>query len=185
MTDGLFTFRSVWSRTNEKWEIIAWVGPEKSLRPESRTSFTHNDKYSVYLRQKKKCNQCESPIVLYPYSSADADHIIPISIGGKTTIENLQLLCVICHRHKTVVENRCVSKNFYIMEYKQGTYILPQSSDLRISFKDETEYMTPYELIESNHNPDSIRKLCYYKSSSVSKVSDFKEFLDKFKYIPP
>lgn len=36
----------------------------------------------------------------------DVDHIIPVSMGGKTEMANLQLLCQSCHREKTGDELR-------------------------------------------------------------------------------
>lgn len=34
----------------------------------------------------------------------EVDHIVPLSQGGDNTIENLQALCVACHRKKTAGE---------------------------------------------------------------------------------
>ncbi|MCP5009014.1 MAG: HNH endonuclease [Aestuariibacter sp.] len=36
----------------------------------------------------------------------DVDHITPKSRGGTDSVENLQLLCVACHKSKTATEKR-------------------------------------------------------------------------------
>lgn len=36
----------------------------------------------------------------------NADHIIPSAEGGETTLENLETLCVPCHKKKTAPETR-------------------------------------------------------------------------------
>lgn len=89
----------------DSWRKYAWIGPEETLKPEPRKSLNSRSKREILSRQKNRCRSCESKISLEPYCNADADHIIPISYGGKTTLENMQLLCVGCHRHKTSLEN--------------------------------------------------------------------------------
>jgi len=89
----------------DRWRKFAWIGPEKNLRAEPRRSLSMRSKREILVRQKSKCRFCESKITLEPYCNADADHIIPINYGGETNLENMQLLCVGCHRHKTSLEN--------------------------------------------------------------------------------
>lgn len=36
----------------------------------------------------------------------DIDHIIPLSVGGKDTIDNLRFICPNCHRQKTEKERK-------------------------------------------------------------------------------
>jgi len=55
-------------------------------------------RFKVFQRDGFKCNFCG-------YGSTDgvklhADHIIPFSKGGKTTLENLQTLCSLCNQGK-------------------------------------------------------------------------------------
>jgi len=47
-----------------------------------------------------KCNKCGN------IESIEVDHIIPISIGGENKVSNIQLLCNICHKEKTSIENK-------------------------------------------------------------------------------
>ena len=48
----------------------------------------------VFERDGGRCVDCESSFDL------QYDHVIPVSLGGATTIENLQLLCAGCNRKK-------------------------------------------------------------------------------------
>lgn len=50
---------------------------------------------AVFERDGGKCVECESNFDL------QYDHILPVSLGGATTVENLQLLCTDCNRHKS------------------------------------------------------------------------------------
>jgi 5-methylcytosine-specific restriction endonuclease McrA len=94
-----------YDREGKRWRKLAWIGPEQSLRSEPRRALSAGSKRELLSRQKNRCRFCESRITLEPYCNADADHIIPINYGGKTSLENMQLLCVGCHRHKTSLEN--------------------------------------------------------------------------------
>ncbi len=61
-------------------------------------TFTESQRREVYERQKGKCNICKKE---YDLIDMDADHITPWSKGGKTSIENCQLLCKDCNRRKS------------------------------------------------------------------------------------
>lgn len=39
-------------------------------------------------------------------SNLEVDHIVPLHLGGSNEPENLQLLCIKCHKEKTIAE-RC------------------------------------------------------------------------------
>jgi hypothetical protein len=70
-------------------------GKEKHL---NLRSFTASEKRGGYERQNGICAWCKE---YFEIEEMEADHIIPWSIGGKTTIDNLQLLCVNCNRTKS------------------------------------------------------------------------------------
>lgn len=69
-----------------------------------KTAFTQKSRcamgelrHNVFVRDKYKCSECgiskdESPL--------EVDHIIPVSKGGLTELNNLQLLCKTCNRSK-------------------------------------------------------------------------------------
>lgn len=61
--------------------------------------FSDSMKLSQYERQKGICPICGKH---YEYNEMDGDHITPWSLGGKTSPENLQMLCKDCNRRKNV-----------------------------------------------------------------------------------
>jgi 5-methylcytosine-specific restriction endonuclease McrA len=50
---------------------------------------------AVFERDGGRCVECESNFDL------QYDHVLPVALGGATTIENLQLLCADCNRRKS------------------------------------------------------------------------------------
>lgn len=70
-------------------------GKEKHL---NLRSFLDRDKRTVYEKQKGICPLCGKH---FEISEMEGDHIIPWSKGGKTVLENLQMLCVECNLAKS------------------------------------------------------------------------------------
>ena len=75
--------------------IYAYVltGDPKTL---NIRAFTNSQKRTVYERQKGICPRCvaeNNPITHYAIEEMEADHITPWVEGGKTEIENCQMLC--------------------------------------------------------------------------------------------
>ena len=65
--------------------------------------FSPNEKRIGYEKQKGLCANPNCPkgkSYQFSLSEMEADHITPWSQGGKTTLENLQLLCRECNRRK-------------------------------------------------------------------------------------
>ncbi len=56
-------------------------------------------KRRVRTRFSNYCAYCHSPEVL-TVSTFEIEHIVPLSVGGKTEFENLCLACPTCNRHK-------------------------------------------------------------------------------------
>ncbi len=57
----------------------------------------------VLQRQRRQPQKLQSARSLMCDSNFDIqyDHILPVALGGATTIENLQLLCADCNRRKS------------------------------------------------------------------------------------
>lgn len=70
-------------------------GDEKYL---SLRSFTDAQKIKLYDKQKGICPLCNKHFTI---EEMEADHIDPWSKGGKTSIENGQMLCKSCNRRKS------------------------------------------------------------------------------------
>jgi len=86
---------------NNKKGIYEYVltGEEKHL---NLRVFTPQQKRTVYERQKGRCNnkQCADAGKKFDIDEMEADHITPWSQGGKTILENCQMLCKECNRRK-------------------------------------------------------------------------------------
>lgn len=61
-------------------------------------AFTESQKRAAYEKQKGICPKCGKH---FEIDEMDADHITPWSSGGKTSTENLQMLCKSCNRTKS------------------------------------------------------------------------------------
>ncbi len=64
---------------------------------------------SVWRRAKNKCEKCAAQLEI-DVVIGHVDHIIPISHGGKSEMENLQLLCVPCHEKKSRMDKKSFKK---------------------------------------------------------------------------
>ncbi|AAK14442.1 EsV-1-16 [Ectocarpus siliculosus virus 1] len=95
-------FLPVFSGTASK--PVAYIGPSHNLRPVARKHLTRPQKWAILERQRSRCNSYGDRIHIYPYANCDADHIISVCRGGKTLPENMNLLCLPCHRRKTCLE---------------------------------------------------------------------------------
>ena len=63
-------------------------------RQSGRQSIPDDLKQLVWLRDGGRCRGCGNTVEL------QYDHIIPVSMGGATSAENLQILCGPCNRRK-------------------------------------------------------------------------------------
>ena len=64
----------------------------------SLRKFTQSQKLTVYNKQGGRCALCKKP---FDFDRMHGDHIKPWSKGGKTAIENCQMLCAACNIKKT------------------------------------------------------------------------------------
>jgi superfamily II DNA or RNA helicase len=60
--------------------------------------FGKSQRMAIYLNSDGKCQLCQTPITL---SNFHADHIVPWSKGGPTTLDNAQALCSSCNLSKS------------------------------------------------------------------------------------
>jgi len=61
-------------------------------------AFTESQRRAAYEKQNGICPKCEKYFTL---KEMEADHITPWSKGGKTSVENCQMLCQECNRRKS------------------------------------------------------------------------------------
>ena len=73
--------------------------PPAELDP--RRYFTPAEVTAAWLGQERKCRECRRDV---PHDLVEGDHIIAWSSGGRTTMENLQALCIACNRRKGIRE---------------------------------------------------------------------------------
>ena len=57
-------------------------------------------KKKVFRNSKRKCTRCHSGVNLH------VDHIRPIKLGGRSSVDNLQVLCFSCNQFKEISANR-------------------------------------------------------------------------------
>ena len=67
---------------------------EENGRP-TRAHITDELRRAVYERDGGACVMCGSSF------NIQYDHILPVALGGATTLENLQILCAECNRSKS------------------------------------------------------------------------------------
>jgi 5-methylcytosine-specific restriction endonuclease McrA len=70
--------------------------PNLPLQKKLKASIPNSLRTAVFERDAYRCKHCDSHIDL------TADHIVPESKGGETTLENLQTLCRSCNCKKGV-----------------------------------------------------------------------------------
>ena len=180
-------FVPIWGLSDSKWEPLAYIGPVKNLKPVSRKKLNSIDRQSIIIKQKYKCNMCDEKIKLYPFANCDADHIIPISLGGLTVQNNMQLLCVQHHRGKTALENKGTFKYFEVNittdsddVYIFNTDISPEKYQIPVDIK------SPLDAINQECNLSLLRYENIkrnYNDLTECEIDAF-EFIQSFAYNP-
>ena len=80
------------------YEYVLSGQDEYIARKLSKRSFSANDKRTAYERQGGICPKCGE---WHPIEEMEGDHIVPWWRGGKTTLDNLQMLCKKCNGVKS------------------------------------------------------------------------------------
>lgn len=87
-----------------EYEVAPWIGYRTELeKPEQIVQIairreryiTQLSRREVWKRDNGKCRECGSD------ESLEFDHMIPVSKGGNSTTNNVQLLCLRCNRAKS------------------------------------------------------------------------------------
>lgn len=67
-------------------------------------------RFKIYKRDLGVCQMCNRVVELYgnANSGSNVDHIIPLSVGGDYSDNNLWTLCIACHELKTERERKAV-----------------------------------------------------------------------------
>lgn len=67
---------------------------------DAKRAFNEDEKFVLWLRANKKCQGPGCGVELADYKSFHADHVVPYSAGGATSLENGQALCPSCNLKK-------------------------------------------------------------------------------------
>ena len=159
---------------------LAWAGPLQNMVAATRRHLSTTDKLQVLSRQKRVCNCCGEHIELHPVANCDADHIIPVMRGGKTVLENTQLLCVTCHRRKTLHESRNSTKTVDVpFKLAKEVYIFSTEDELQLP----ADKRTPLEAVSKGCG---LSLLTYnkVKRTYVEHHAEYEKMLSAFAFRP-
>lgn len=70
-------------------------------------NFTRKQRAEIALRAAGCCEKCGARLKV---GEGEADHVLPVELGGESTVENGQWLCSPCHREKTTIDVRGMRK---------------------------------------------------------------------------
>jgi 5-methylcytosine-specific restriction endonuclease McrA len=80
----------------DRAHMLLNIDEGKTARPRGRREpIPREVRRAVFERDEGKCTECGSTFDL------QYDHVIPVALGGATTVDNLQLLCAVCNREKS------------------------------------------------------------------------------------
>ena len=72
-------------------------GIQDLVPKDPQRSFTTDERIIIWRRDNESCQMCKNKIEL---DDMHADHILPYSKGGETTLDNAQTLCKLCNTKK-------------------------------------------------------------------------------------
>jgi 5-methylcytosine-specific restriction protein A len=73
----------------------------------TRRNFSRKTLAEGFLRAGGKCQLCQAKLKT---GEGIGDHILPDALGGDPTLENLQIICSVCHKAKTRNDVRQIRK---------------------------------------------------------------------------
>jgi len=83
-------------------------------------NFTRKQRNQMEDRAGGRCEKCHG--VIKP-GSGDADHILPVELGGESEISNGQWLCKPCHKGKTALDIRMIRRADRIRDKARNTFV--------------------------------------------------------------
>ena len=69
--------------------------------------FSRKQRAQIALRAGGMCEACGAKLKI---GEGDADHVLPVALGGESSIENGRWICRPCHRGKTADDVRRIRK---------------------------------------------------------------------------
>ena len=103
--------------TRVKWNGIKAIARGLDEPFSGRRLSAPTIKLVLYERAQGCCQHCKKPLQFFA-TDWEIDHVTPVFKGGKTTLRNLQLLCIPCHMVKSAPEKREACNN---RQRKSGT----------------------------------------------------------------
>jgi len=71
-------------------------------------NFTRKQRAEISLRAGGCCEKCGAKLKA---GEGDADHVLPVELGGESEVSNGQWLCKVCHKGKTATDVRAIRKS--------------------------------------------------------------------------
>lgn len=178
-----YTFAAVWGSGAKPH---AWIGPVKNLAPTDRRRMGTMDKQILLKRQNGTCNCCGHKIELYPQSNCDADHVVPVTRGGETLLQNMQLLAVQCHRRKTLSESRNSIRMVNVAGELDSKQVYIFSSEPGQPLQFPVDKRTPMECIENDYGLSLLtyKKVDRTYTEPLDAEVDYEQMLWRFAYTP-
>lgn len=70
-------------------------------------NFSTKQRKAIAKRANGICEKCHAVLKV---GEGEADHVIPVELGGESEIDNGQWLCRVCHRGKTTLDVKTIRK---------------------------------------------------------------------------
>lgn len=140
------------------------------------SKMTSREKRSFVRSHNCMCSYCG--YISTALSNFNVDHIIPISLCGDITQNNLQLLCSSCHKYKTKIDRR-VLKILNDLEVKRsGVYYVSKDILWKVYKQLYIFFHTQNNYIARHQNPpflleEFIDEYCITDTESFVSFNDF------------